>query len=115
MNYIEYLEKVVGAVVNKTSTYLPRKRQSTTITYHNLNWHVSGVYTPGRPARAYLANGDPGYPAEPSELDDITITLRQAHGESDEMSDVLNDMAQDKLIELALAEFDDPDWQEIPL
>jgi hypothetical protein len=93
------------------------KRQSTTVTFHGLQWHISGVYTPGRPAKFYLANGDPGYPAEPSELDEITITLRQKYGESDEMSDVLNDDAQDKLIELALAEMDDPSFwsdEEVP-
>jgi hypothetical protein len=87
-----------------------RKRQSTTVTYHGLRWPVSGVYTRGRPAKPYLTNGDPGYPAEPSELEDIAITLRQAHGESDELSDILNDDAQNKLIELALENMDDPDF-----
>ncbi len=95
-----------------------KKRQSTTVVYHGLRWHVSGVYYKGSQARNYLANGDPGYPAEPSMLDDVAITLRQAHGESDEMSDILNDTAQDKLIELALAEMDDPNFwsdEEFPL
>jgi hypothetical protein len=32
-------------------------------------------YTPGRPARWYLRNGDPGYPAEPAEIDLHTVWL----------------------------------------
>ncbi len=35
---------------------------------------ISFEFRPGRPARMYLRNGDPGYPADPDELEVISIT-----------------------------------------
>ena len=32
-------------------------------------------YTPGRPARLYLRNGDPGYPADPAEVELVSVHL----------------------------------------
>lgn len=37
-------------------------------------------YEPGRPAVWYLSNGDPGYPAEPAEID-VIRTVRSDTGE----------------------------------
>jgi hypothetical protein len=36
---------------------------------------VTGTYCPGRPECRYLRNGDPGYPAEPSEIVDLVAKL----------------------------------------
>ena len=35
---------------------------------------ITYAYTPGRPAVMYLRNGDPGYPADPPEVDFIAVT-----------------------------------------
>ena len=35
---------------------------------------ISFEFRPGRPARMYLRNGDPGYPADPDELEVVSIT-----------------------------------------
>ena len=41
------------------------------VTLHFGNWtlEVEGHYSPGRPGRMYLPNGDPGYPDEPPEFE----------------------------------------------
>jgi hypothetical protein len=38
---------------------------------HTLN--IEYVYSPGRPGRMYMANGDPGYPDEPPEFEVIKV------------------------------------------
>jgi hypothetical protein len=45
------------------------KPQETTVTLGPLeDMRVRFWYSPGRPGRMYLSNGDPGYPDEPAEL-----------------------------------------------
>lgn len=41
------------------------------VTLYLGNWtlDVEGHYSPGRPGRMYLRNGDPGYPDEPPEFE----------------------------------------------
>ena len=49
---------------------------------HKITWprtpddehEVTFEYRPGRPAKMYLRNGDPGYPADPDELEVVSIT-----------------------------------------
>ena len=36
---------------------------------------VSYYYSPGRPGRMYMPNGDPGYPDEPAELEILSVPL----------------------------------------
>lgn len=38
-------------------------------------------FTPGHPAVMYLRNGDPGYPAEPAEVELISVTANVAQGD----------------------------------
>lgn len=117
----DYLGKAVDALLKKARGQIPvikdinlRKplRRSTTVIYHGINWRVEGVYRRGRPARYYLKNGDPGYPAEPSELLDVCIFAEGRHGHSDDMQDILTMEAQDKLVDWALEQFDDHDQTE---
>ena len=37
--------------------------------------HIEADYTPGRPGRRYMSNGDPGYPDEPDEIEITECTL----------------------------------------
>ena len=41
---------------------------------------IEAEFTPGRPGRRYMANGDPGYPDEPDEIHILSIT--DANGKS---------------------------------
>jgi len=36
---------------------------------------VSYAYSPGRPGRMYMPNGDPGYPDEPAEVEILSVPL----------------------------------------
>ena len=40
-----------------------------TIAIDDVELEIQFSYTPGRPAVMYLPNGDPGYPADPAEVD----------------------------------------------
>lgn len=51
-------------------------------------------YSPGRPGRNYMPNGDPGYPDEPPELDVFCIRL----GTSEIDTQHLSDFIQEQLI-----------------
>jgi hypothetical protein len=57
------------------------------MTYYPIRFSAIGLdfvgtcrYTPGRPEVRYLSNGDPGYPAEPAEIefDELTVDGRDA-------------------------------------
>lgn len=43
--------------------------------YVELEMLVEFDYTPGRPGRNYMPNGDPGYPDEPAEFDVTDVTV----------------------------------------
>ena len=83
---------------------------------------IEGIsYTPGRPGRMYLRNGDPGDPPEPAELtwEAIRLDLPDCPDLSD-LIETLNgfDMIAQKLEDLGIFEEkedprvyeDDPDW-----
>lgn len=98
-------------------TQIKPSRQRTLVDFAGLTFEVEGWYTRGRPAKYHLANGDPGYPAEPSDLFDVTIKLavRHEHGNggyyySADLNDVLSEHAVDQIIDLARANMDDPDY-----
>jgi hypothetical protein len=82
--------------------------------YCGIRWEVEGDYTKGRPAKFYLPNGDPGYPAEPSELENVAITIKQGNNESDELTMVLHADAVLTIIDRALENIDDDDGIEVP-
>ena len=37
---------------------------------------ITGLFTPGDPGCQFLPNGDPGYPSDAGEVDDIIVTLK---------------------------------------
>lgn len=49
--------------------------QTRDITYNGVTFEVEFNATPGSPGRMYLANGDPGYPEEPAEIEILSIKL----------------------------------------
>lgn len=52
--------------------------QTTTLDFGSLGEHeveVQYTYSPGRPGKMYLRNGDPGYPPEPAEAEIIAVYL----------------------------------------
>lgn len=59
---------------------------------------VTYSITPGRPARFYLNNGDPGYPEEPPEID-LTWFSRVDGGESIDITDDETDRIADEILE----------------
>lgn len=60
--------------------------------YDEIPVDIKFTYSPGRPAVMYLRNGDPGYPADPPEIDLVSV-----HLEIDDPK--LNKMATDWAIE----------------
>ena len=71
---------------------------TTTIEYEDLSFQINFDYSPFRAGRMYMANGDPGYPDEPAELDICTVLLVHPTDKdvkpvdvTDVMSDVMND------------------------
>ncbi len=48
----------------------------------DMELEVSGDFVPGCPEVRYLKNGDPGYPAEPSEVDVHNISQHFADGDT---------------------------------
>jgi len=85
-------------------------RQRTLVDFAGLTFEVEGWYTRGRPAKYHLSNGDPGYPAEPSDLFDATIQAKVGDRFTADLSDLLSEHAVEKIIELARANMDDPDY-----
>lgn len=66
---------------------------------------ISFEFRPGRPAVMYLRNGDPGYPADPDELEVISITPGSVllHDEAQEW---LHTDGFDEAVSIALADQD---------
>lgn len=97
------------------SKYVQTKptRQRTLVDFAGVTFEVEGWYERGRPAKFYLRNGDPGYPAEPSELFDCTIKAKVGDRYTADLTDVLSENAVEKITELALANMDDPDYDLI--
>jgi hypothetical protein len=67
-----------------------------------IEFEVSAMFYPGRPERWYMSNGDPGYPADPDELDDYEITPEPEDYGID--PDMVIDKAEDGLYENAVLE-----------
>ncbi len=59
---------------------------------------IEYTYSPGRPARMYLRNGDPGYPADPPEVDFVSAKLT-LHTIDDSMQKMLDEWAAEYLSE----------------
>ena len=57
----------------------------------------SGSMTPFYPSVMYLSNGDPGYPAEGGEIEDLEIHVKRGHKLDD--SEVGSLMDDDKFLE----------------
>jgi hypothetical protein len=90
-------------------------RRRCTVDYCGIRWEVEGEYNKGRPAMFHLPNGDPGYPAEPSELFDVNICIKQDNATSDDLQNVLLVDAVQTLIDRALVILDEDDTGvEIP-
>lgn len=55
---------------------------------------VSFHLTKGRPGRMYLRNGDPGYPPEPAEVEDVTfqVTFYSRHDEGGNLIEEIMDV-----------------------
>lgn len=53
-------------------------------------------FSPGRPAKMYLRNGDPGYPADPAEVDFLSAKLVH-HTINDSMQKMLDEWAVEYL------------------
>ncbi len=52
--------------------------QTVTLDFGNLGEHevqVDYTYSPGRPGKMYMPNGDPGYPDEPAEVEILNVWL----------------------------------------
>jgi hypothetical protein len=62
----------------------------------SLEVEIEFEYRPGRPAVMYLRNGDPGYPADPPEIDMISATLVH-HKIDDSMQGMLDEWASEYL------------------
>jgi hypothetical protein len=72
--------------------------QITKTTYIELRVEVDADYTPGYPAVMTLPNGDPGYPAEPEELE---ITGVRVLTERDEPADdILASLSPEQVAQL---------------
>jgi hypothetical protein len=47
----------------------------------DIEGRIAGTYTPGSPAVMYLSNGDPGYPADPSEFEVDSVVISDIAGQ----------------------------------
>ena len=70
---------------SKLETYLDE--DDVTVEYH---------YSPGRPAVIHLRNGDPGYPADPAEVE--ILSVMGPHGEI-ELTDHIEDILWERIAE----------------
>ena len=59
--------------------------QTRDITYSGVTFEVKFNATPGSPGRMYLANGDPGYPDEPPEVEILSVKLEGNDQDLDEL------------------------------
>ena len=66
-----------------------------TLDYDDKRYHVQGFRTKCYPAVMYLANGDPGYPAEGGDLDDCQIWELSFDGSEKELNDDETDELMD--------------------
>ena len=94
-------------------------KRRTKVMFHGIEWNVEGHYAPGEKAASYERDGSPGHFTTASDLFNAEITIHCKQGKSwhtsDEMGDILFADAREKIITAALAEFDDPEWTEIPV
>jgi hypothetical protein len=68
-------------------------------------------YTPCRPGRMYLDNGDPGYPDDPPELDITAVYLNLPQVQLN-LKDILDDLGALETIEQDLWEHLDNEGEE---
>jgi hypothetical protein len=62
---------------------------------------VTFCYSPGRPGRNYMPNGDPGYPDEPAEIELISVII---NGEEAVLTEAQAESLDQRLYEYILAE-----------
>jgi hypothetical protein len=94
---------------------------------HKINWYRSGSlngmdwedeqtitfeFRAGRPAVMYLRNGDPGYPADPDEIELVSVTPGSSddlvqQSLEDEAETWLSSDGYDAAIEIATADHED--------
>jgi len=68
-------------------------------------------YTPGRPGRAYMPNGDPGYPDDPPELEITAVYLNLPQVQLN-LLDILDDLGALETIEGELWDNIDTEGEE---
>ncbi len=70
---------------------------------------ITGNFIAGSPGVHTLSNGDPGYPADPAEMDDV----KSFHGKTEiELTEDETEKAIEKLFESAAADYQDSkDWE----
>jgi hypothetical protein len=69
------------------------------IMYEGVKFEVRGDYVPYSPGRAYLNNGDPGYPPEGGCFDNFSVYV-----DGQELTGLLENYVVDGIEELALKE-----------
>jgi len=74
----------------------------TAVNYNGVELEVTGEYQRGYEGRMYMRNGDPGYPGEPSCIEDMDILH---YGES--IIDILSDSVITKIETLAIERIED--------
>lgn len=78
---------------------------------------VEGHYSPGRPGRMYLSNGDPGYPSEPPEfeIERVSVSACDASGPGLDLTELLEEVgALDFIAVKALEKIEDAGPDEPP-
>lgn len=71
--------------------------QTVTLDFGNIGEHevqVDYTYSPGRPGKMYMPNGDPGYPDEPAEVEILNAWLYEL-----DVLQYLSDQSYDSLLD----------------
>ena len=63
-------------------------------------------FYPGRPARMYLRNGDPGYPEDPAECDIISVEVHGCDIAGEDHSDAWWEMVEQKCLDHAFEQME---------
>ncbi len=83
-------------------------RTHTVESFHEFGLTVEYTFQRGAPAVMYLRNGDPGYPAEPDEIEIVAVRLN-GHDIKPLLSDRFLDDLEEELAENHDDSPDDPD------
>ena len=87
------------------------------LTFGGWALEVEGRYSPGRLGKAYLHNGDPGYPTEPPEfeIERVSVSAYDASGPGLDLPDLLEEVgALDFIADRALEKIEDAGPDEPP-